>query len=233
MCGRFMLISSGTEVASAFEAEQTGEFAKRYNIAPTEDIVAVVKLDPEPGRLMVRLRWGMVPFWAKDRSIGARLINARSETLAEKPAFRNAFRSRRALIPCNGFYEWDKTTRPKTPYLIGLQNDALFGMAAIWDEWMDSDNTVLQSCSIVTTSANNLVQKIHDRMPVIVRPERYADWLGSKPLSPEISSSIFRSFPNELMRMRAVSTKLNRAGYDQADCLEPAMGSLFDQDQVV
>ncbi|MGD9819602.1 MAG: SOS response-associated peptidase, partial [Desulfomonilaceae bacterium] len=162
-------------------------------------------------------KWGLVPFWAKDPSIGVRLINARSETIAQKPAFKRSFKSRRILIPANGFYEWDKTTRPRTPYFIGLEDDALFAMAGIWDEWEGAGSEKIKSCSIITTNSSELVERIHDRMPVIVRRNDYEEWLQSRPLSDSLASEIFRPFPANFMKMRPVSAKVNRVGYDAPD----------------
>ena len=220
MCGRFMLISSSASVAELFSVELTLEFDRRYNIAPSQEVVGIASFGAKSRPEMRFFHWGLVPFWAKDAKIGNRLVNARSETLAEKPAFRNAFKSRRLLIPANGFYEWDKSARPKIPYLIGMKDESLFAMAGIWEEWRGPDNYCLRSCSVITTTSNELVQKVHDRMPVIVMPKNYGDWLAEGPLPHDIDSEIIQPFPAGLMRMREVSARLNKTDYDGPDCLE-------------
>lgn len=230
MCGRFILTSSPAEVAEQFDVGQVLEFSRKYNIAPTQDIVGVVKSPENPSRKTLMFRWGLVPSWSKEPTIGARLINARSETLTEKPAFRSSFNTRRTLIPANGFYEWAKKTKPHAPYLIGLKNDALFAMAGIWDEWQNCGNNFLRSCSIITTNANGLIKSIHERMPVIVKPENYSEWLETKTLDFAVASKIFEPFPEDQMEMRAVSLEVNKANHDGIDCIQPLDAGLFGGD---
>ncbi|MCS7040325.1 MAG: SOS response-associated peptidase, partial [Anaerolineae bacterium] len=178
MCGRFTLTASGDELASLFDLEQAPNLEPRYNIAPTQP-VAVVRLDREGRRREFTLmRWGLIPSWAKDIHIGNRLINARAETLTEKPAFRTAFRRRRCLIPANGFYEWQKPTAGrKQPYFIGLPDRRPFAFAGLWEHWEGADGSVLDSCAIITTAANERVRVLHDRMPVILERTDFGDWL--------------------------------------------------------
>ena len=222
MCGRFMLTSSSASVAELFSVELTLQFDRRYNIAPSQEVVGIAASVTNSRPEMRFFHWGLAPFWAKDSKIGNRLVNARSETLTEKPAFRNAFKSRRLLIPANGFYEWDKSARPKIPFLIGMKDESLFAMAGIWEEWKGPENEVVRSCSVITTCGNELVQKVHDRMPVIVMPENYVDWLAKGPLPESMASRIFLPFPADLMRMREVSSRVNKADYDKPDCMENA-----------
>jgi putative SOS response-associated peptidase YedK len=229
MCGRFVLMASPRKVAEHFDVAETVDFSRRYNIAPSQLILAVIKHPEEFGRRIRDFRWGLVPFWEKDETIGTRLINGRSETIAQKPAFRKAFKTRRCLVPANGFYEWEKGSRPRRPYFIGLEGDALFGMAAVWDEWLAPENGLLRTCSIVTTDSNELIKGIHDRMPVIVHPKDYGAWLETKPLAPEEAARIFRPFPGDLMRIRAVSPKVNQATYDSSDCIESLDDRTFAQ----
>lgn len=229
MCGRFVLTSSPRKVAEHFDVAEMVDFSERYNIAPSQAILAVIKHPEGSRRRILDFRWGLVPFWAKDLTIGARLINARSETIAQKHAFRSAFKTRRSLVPCNGFYEWDKGSRPRRPYFIGLEGDALFGMAAVCDEWLTPENSLLRTCSIVTTDSNELIKSIHDRMPVIVKPQDYGAWLDTGQLAPEAAARIFRPFPDGLMRIRAVSQKVNKATYDASDCMDSVDEGLFAQ----
>ncbi len=219
MCGRFMLISSSADIAERLCVEQTMELDRRYNIAPAQEIIGIALSGKNFLREMRWFRWGLVPFWAKDTSVGSKLLNARSETLAQKPAFRNAFKNRRLLIPTNGFYEWDKSAGERIPFLVGMKDDSLFAMAGIWEQWTGPENHVLESCSIITTNSNELVGRIHDRMPVIVRPENYPDWVAQGPLPQNLASTMLKSFPAELMRMREVSPRLNRTDYDKPDCI--------------
>ena len=228
MCGRFVLMSMAMRVAEEFEIGEAFDITARYNIAPSQEIIGVVNRGAESLRGVDSFKWGLVPSWAKDPSIGARLINARSETIAQKPAFKRSFKSRRILIPANGFYEWNKATKPKRPYFIGLEGDALFAMAGIWDEWEGQRSQKIKSCSIITTNSNDLVERIHDRMPVIVRRNDYEAWLQSKPLSDSLASEIFRPFPANLMRMRPVSAKVNKSDYDAPDCIYQTQHSFFE-----
>lgn len=220
MCGRFMLISSSSDIAEQFSVDRTVEFERRYNIAPGQEVIGISMSRDNIGREMRGYHWGLVPPWAKDGAIGAGLVNARSETIAEKPAFRNAFKSRRLLIPANGFYEWEKKVGTRIPFLIGMNDDSLFAMAGIWEKWKGPENHVLISCCILTTNSNELTGRIHDRMPVIVKPEYYGEWLAQTGLPENLSREIFKSFPADLMRMREVSPKVNKTDYDKPDCID-------------
>lgn len=217
MCGRFILTCPGRNLAEHFRLLEEPSLIPRYNIAPTEEIAAI-RLDPDSnGKRLTSLKWGLVPFWAKDTSIGASLINARSETLSQKPAFRAAFKSRRCLIPANGFYEWMKTKERKQPYLIQLADRGLFAFAGLWEHWEDQGNVFLESCTIITTEANDLLRPIHDRMPVIISRKDYDSWL-----SPEASGrKLFQPYPSGEMICFPVNPKMNRASYDNPDCIVP------------
>jgi putative SOS response-associated peptidase YedK len=172
------------------------------------------------GRRLEMLKWGLLPFWAKDASISARLINARSETLSEKPAFRAAFKSRRCLIPSNGFYEWTKNKGQKQPYLIKLTEGSLFAFAGLWEHWESKDGVDVESCTIITTHANELVQPLHDRMPVILKNKDYALWLD--PIAKrEILQPLLIPYPSEEMNSYPVSSNVNKATYDSPDSIEP------------
>jgi putative SOS response-associated peptidase YedK len=174
MCGRYRL-SAVERIEERFEAEQTEELHPRYNIAPTQPVPVVRQQD---GRRTVSLfRWGLVPYWAKDVSIGSRMINARCESVLEKPAFRSCFAKRRCLIPADGFYEWLKASPKKRPFHFRMKDDSLFAFAGLWDCWNPPSDTPVESCTILTTAANSLVADLHDRMPVILPREHYAAWL--------------------------------------------------------
>jgi len=218
MCGRFILTSPGKDLAEHFGLMTESELSPRYNIAPTQE-VATIRRDPESNGKLAYLKWGLVPFWAKDMSIGSSLINARCETLSQKPAFRASFKSRRLLIPANGFYEWKKTKEGKQPYFIQLTDRKLFAFAGLWEHWEGQENVVLESCAIITTEANDLLMPIHDRMPVIIARNDYDSWLNLKVSGQEL----WRPYPSSEMICFPVNPKVNRATYDKPDCIHPAL----------
>jgi putative SOS response-associated peptidase YedK len=176
MCGRYVLTASADALAEHFAVAVPATITPRYNIAPTQ-IVPVVRLARDGARELVLLRWGLVPFWAKDPSIGQRQINARAESLSTKPAYREAFRRRRCLVPVNGFYEWQPGARRKQPYLCRLATRGLFALAGLWESWRAPEGEILQTFAIVTAEANELLRPLHDRMPVAVPVDGYAAWL--------------------------------------------------------
>ena len=178
MCGRFLLHAPVEVLQRAFGFAERPNLQPRYNIAPTQTVAIVRRKDDGGGRELALVRWGLIPSWAKDASIGGRLINARAETVAEKPAFRGAFRRRRALVPADGFYEWRKREgdRPKQPLLIRRRDGQPFALAGLWEHWRGPEGEV-QTCTIVTTAANVVLAPIHDRMPVILDPASYDRWL--------------------------------------------------------
>ena len=179
MCGRFTLRSSPQAVAEAFGLAAALDLLPRFNIAPGQP-VAVVRHEPRAeGRELALLRWGLIPAWADDPSIGYRLADARSETAATKPSFRRAFRSRRCLVVADGFYEWQPANGRKQPFFVGLQGDRPFGLAGLWERWEKGGEPV-ESCTILTTDANELMQPTHERMPVIIPPEKYRLWLDPR-----------------------------------------------------
>jgi len=175
MCGRYTLAVSPEKLSDRFAVEPPFDLKPRYNIAPTQAVVAVREIDGH--RELVSLRWGLIPAWAKDASIGNRLINARSETILEKPSFRTAFQRRRCLIPASGFYEWQTLPDGKQPFYFTPSDDALIAFAGVWEQWRAPDGSLIESCTILTTKANEVVAPIHDRMPVIVPPDLDAVWL--------------------------------------------------------
>ena len=178
MCGRFAFYSPSEATAALFGASGKIDVKPRYNIAPTQDIAAI-RVNEEAQRELTLLRWGLVPFWAKDPSIGNRMINARVETVAEKPAFRAAFRRRRCLVLADGFYEWKKERSGKTPYLITLASGKPFALAGLWEHWQAKDSEEsIDSATMITTDANDFMAQLHHRMPVILEPDTADRWLA-------------------------------------------------------
>lgn len=212
MCGRFTLAAPAEQVAAQFQLAELPELAPRYNIAPTQQVAAV--RSSESGRELALLRWGLVPSWAKDRSVGAKMINARAETAAEKPAFRSAMRQRRCIIPADGFYEWQAQADGKQPFYIRLTDGGSFGLAGLWEQWKSPDGEWLHTCTILTTTANALMQPLHDRMPVILPPEAYALWLDPALRDPEPLHALLAPYPADLMVAGPVSKAVNKVSND-------------------
>lgn len=221
MCGRFTLRTRSASLVEQFGGELPPEMALRYNIAPTQ-AVAIVRIAPDTSaRQWQMVRWGLVPSWAKDASIGNRMINARAETVADKPAFRTALRRRRCLVPADGYFEWQKTGAGKQPYYIRLCDDRPFGMAGLWESWLNpATNEPLQSCTIVTTQANHLTQPIHDRMPVILGAADYEMWLDPHLQDPERLGALLRPFDGPMLRADPVDTCVNSPRNDGPRCIE-------------
>lgn len=217
MCGRFAFYSPSEAVAALFGVTQSTEVKPRYNIAPTQ-YIAAIRRDENQSNELTMLRWGLVPFWAKDPSIGNRMINARSETVAEKPSFRNAYRKRRCLVLADGFYEWHREGDVKIPYFISLADGKPFAFAGLWEHWnsKDSDES-LQTTTIVTAAANDFLAQVHHRMPVVLEPENARRWLdGDANLLEEVTSAApsFRAWP--------VDRKVNNARNESPDLVDPA-----------
>jgi putative SOS response-associated peptidase YedK len=220
VCGRFTLTVSARLLAELFELEGLSNFAPRYNIAPTQ-LVPAIRATEDGGREAFEARWGLIPPWAKDRKMAARMINARSETVASKPAFRAAVRSRRCLIPADGFYEWRKIDGAKQPYLIRFADRRPFGFAGLWERWHEPGGGSVDSCTIITTEPNPLVEAIHDRMPVILNPGDFDEWLEAVQLPPDRLSALLVPCPDEGMEALPVSTRVNNPRNDDPACLEP------------
>ncbi len=216
MCGRFTLAQSPDQVAKAFGLSAGPNFPPRYNIAPSQPVGVIVQ-DRESNKREFRLMvWGLIPSWAKDPS-KLSLINARSETVAEKPSFRSAYKYRRCLIPADGFYEWQKVQRgPKQPFYFSMTGGSLFAFAGLWESWND-----LETFTILTTTANTLLQTIHDRMPVILKPDDYDRWLDPSVQNPLELSDLLQPYPDEPMQAIPVSTRVNAAKVDEVECIEP------------
>ncbi|MDH5565822.1 MAG: SOS response-associated peptidase [Myxococcales bacterium] len=225
MCGRFTLTSSPEELARRFGIEAPAQLAPRYNIAPGQEILSI-RLDPSAARrLAAPVRWGLVPAWAEDARVGFRMINARAETAAQKPAFRAAFRARRCLVPSNGFYEWAKRGGAKQAYHIGLRDRAPFAFAGLWERREDASGDVLESCTLLTTEASPCLRDIHPRMPVILAPADEARWLETQPSDLSALQALLRPLPDDAVVFHAVSDRVNQPRFDDPACLAPASGT--------
>ena len=220
MCGRYTLHSRPDAISAAFGVPEFSQTRLRFNIAPSQLVAAVRQKPGTHKRELVTLKWGLVPVWAKDASIGNRLANARAETVSEKPSFRHAFKSQRCLVVADGFYEWQQTDGRKQPYYVTLKDGGPFGMAGLWERWGKGE-TAIESCTIITTDANSLMQPIHDRMPVIVPPEKYRQWLDQAEHDQHVLSGILRPYDAAEMQAYPVSTFVNGPKHEGAECIEP------------
>jgi putative SOS response-associated peptidase YedK len=221
MCGRFVLFSNVTVLQGEFNIFQTPfDFQPSYNIAPTQDIVAVIRESGD--NRLVTFRWGLIPFWAKDPSIGNRMINARGETVAEKASFRTPFKKRRCIIIADGFYEWRKEGTGKVPVYVFLKSRRPFGLAGLFDFWNSPKGEEIRTCTIITTDANELLRPVHDRMPVII-PEEWRDlWLDPKNLDEKFLRELLGPYPSDLMDHHDVSRFVNSPKNDSPECIQPA-----------
>jgi len=228
VCGRYSLSTPRDVLTDLFELEEAAPIEVRYNIAPTQEAAVVRSRDGR--RRLEALRWGLVPSWADDPSIGGRLINARSETAAERPSFAESFRERRCLVPADGFYEWEGGPgRARQPYWIRRVDGAPFAMAGLWDRWA-SGASVLESFSILTTEANERLADLHDRMPVLLPPDVWERWLAADPAAPEELVPLLGPCPPGDLELVPVSDYVNRVGNEGRRCIErmePVQPSLF------
>jgi putative SOS response-associated peptidase YedK len=234
VCGRYRLSRNGKQVAEEFAVEEEIEWSARFNIAPTDQVPTIRQDRSEPTRHLALMRWGLIPFWAKDPSIGVKTINGMSETAATKPAFREAMKTRRCLIPADAFYEWVRGPKEKQPYSFGMADGSSFAFAGLWERWKDSAGQQVLSCTILTTKPNALVADIHDRMPAILRPDDYDLWLDPGITDPAQVIDLLAPFEPKLMKKYPVSTRVNSVKNDDAECakeikLAPAQsqGGLF------
>jgi len=215
MCGRFALYSSFSAIKDYADLlNEIGEVGPNYNVAPGQ-IIPIVMFE-HTKQILEPVKWGLVPFWAKDPKIGYRMINTRSESITEKPSFKAAFKYRRCLIPANGFYEWKKPA--KQPFFIYLQNRKLFSFAGIWEEWYHPDGSTLRTCSIITTIANERMQEIHDRMPVILSREDEIKWLKENEKKELLS--LLKPYSSNQMQIHPVSKAVNSYKNDYAELME-------------
>ena len=224
MCGRYRLSRRKQVIAEHFDAPFDDDWEPRYNIDPTQPVPVIRQHPKDPRRALSLMRWGLVPSWAKDISGSANMINARSETAATKPAFRDPMRFRRCLVPADGFYEWRKTGTSKQPYCFEVNDGQLFAFAGLWDGWRDRSGQWIRSCSILTTTPNALTSPVHDRMPVILSREAYDLWLDPGRTDVDVLSDLLKPFDARLMRSFAVSSRLNQVANDDEACSLPIEG---------
>jgi len=215
MCGRFVLESSSQAIADYLDCEEPEVFASRFNIAPTTPVLAKTAAG------LTFFRWGLVPSWAKDISFGNRMFNARAETVSEKPSFKNAFKRRRCLIPASGFYEWHPENGLKQPYFCHIRQ-SLFSFAGIWEQWQDATGNQLQSCAILTSAAVGDMEKIHHRMPVVIRSENQVSWLNHSDESTDDAIACIADLDNDFSMYR-VSTKVNSSRNESPDLVVPLL----------
>jgi len=217
MCNRYRLTRSQRNLAERFQAWGEIDDTPRYNIAPTQPVLTVRREQGQKVRRFTTMRWGLIPHWAKDASIGTRTLNARSETITKTPAFRDSILTKRCLIPADGFYEWRAMGRVKQPFCFEVGDGDVFALAGLWDEWKSPDGEVIESCTILTTIPNSLVADVHDRMPVIVPADKYEVWLDPDVTDFEAIRDILKPYDAEQMRRYPVSTKLNNSRNEGAD----------------
>jgi len=218
MCGRFVLHTPPPALADYFDIDAIPDMAASYNITPSQPVAAVRK--PGQQREMAMLRWGLVPSWAQELKTNYSMINARAETVAEKPAYRTAFRQRRCLIPADGFYEWKQTPDGKQPYYIRMQQDGVFALAGLWERWEKQDE-VVESCSIIVTQANDTIRPVHDRMPVIIRSSDFDRWLDPECRDAAAMKALLQPWPAGEMTAYPVGKYVNRPVNNDAQCIAP------------
>ncbi|MDD1612516.1 MAG: SOS response-associated peptidase [Methylococcaceae bacterium] len=217
MCGRFNMLATPEQLMRAFDLEQVPGYKISYNISPGQKILGIVQPDRN-GLSAVSLDWGLVPSWAKDSKIGHSLINARAETLGEKPSFKAAYHKRRCLIPATGFYEWQKTENGKQAYHVSREDRQLFAFAGLWEHWEHGSET-LYSCTIITTAANALMQPIHERMPVIIDAEHYRLWLDQRQ-SQQSLDQLLANPAYDGFTLNPISDRVNNPRHDDKHCLQ-------------
>ncbi len=220
MCGRFALFSTLSQIGEAFDIQEVRcELEPSYNVAPTHEVAVIVRR--EGINFLEKMRWGLVPFWAKDAQIGSKMINARVETLGEKNSFKRPLKGQRCLIVADGFFEWAQTGRGKVPMFIRPQSQRPFGFAGLYDVWTPSEGEIITSCTIVTTHANDFLQSIHSRMPLILQKSQQAAWLD--PTTPDIEAwlSALAPYPGHEMEAYQVSRQVNSPQNNSIACIQP------------
>jgi putative SOS response-associated peptidase YedK len=222
MCGRYRLSRRKQIIEEHFDAaDWQDDWSPRYNIAPTQRVPVIRQHPKEPIRELSLMRWGLIPSWAKNSSIATGTINARSETAASKPAFRDPLKFRRCLIPADGFYEWSRTGKAKQPFCFEVNDGELFAFAGLWERWCDPSGQWVKSCSILTTTPNAVTSAVHDRMPAILRKDDYEVWLDPGMQNVPAISELLKPFDARLMRCYPVSTRINHAANDDPECSSP------------
>ena len=222
MCGRYRLSRRKLLIEEYFDtAPWDDDWNPRYNIAPTQPVPVIRQHPKEPVRQISTMKWGLVPNWARDASIASGTINAKSETAAEKPAFRDPMRYRRCLIPADAFYEWKRNGASKQPYCFEVNDGEMFAFAGLWDGWKNAEGQWVKTCTILTTTPNAVTSAIHDRMPVIVHPDGYDLWLDPGVTDTQVASELLKPYDARLMRAYLVSTRINHVANDDVECSQP------------
>jgi putative SOS response-associated peptidase YedK len=219
MCGRFTLTVKAEKTADFFGLAEVPVLPPRYNIAPTQPVMVITTSDQ--GRLASLYRWGLIPSWATDLAIGNRLINARADTVATKPAFRSAFKQRRCLVIADGFFEWKGAGKKKQPYYFHLRDGRPFAFAGLWERWQKGDEQEILSCALITTEANDVVRNVHDRMPVILPSAAYDQWLSPGVPDPAAFRSLLLPYSADEMTATAVGLQVNNPRFDDPTCIKP------------
>lgn len=220
MCGRFTLTTPASLITQLFHLSSIPDLEPRYNVAPSQTIATVAIPSKQEGRQFQWMRWGLIPSWAKDEKIGYRTINARVETLAEKPSFRTAIKQRRCLIVADGFYEWKSEGKKKQPYYFQLQEGQVFAFAGLWDKWQSPAGESIVSCTIITTEANEVVRPVHERMPVILPEKDWDAWLDLSLTEPQEILPLLKPYASEVMQVNPVSLKVNSPAHEGRDCIQ-------------
>jgi putative SOS response-associated peptidase YedK len=222
MCGRFTLTTPAQRVAAVFLTKPPADFVPRFNIAPTQPIIVIRPTDAASQHECVWMRWGLIPSWSNaDDARKTALMNARSETVATKPAFSFVFKRRRCLIPADGFFEWKKDGKKRLPYFIHRPGREPFAFAGLWDRWVDPEGAAVESCTIVTTEANGLLTPLHDRMPLILAAADYDRWLDRRLTTFEELGDLLRPVPDDALTMYPVGLMVNNARSEFPECVEP------------
>lgn len=222
MCGRFTRTTNLIDIANEFGVDEvTADLDPSYNIAPTQQVAVILTDDT---KRLVQVRWGLVPSWAKDLAIGNKMINARAETITEKASFRNAFKKRRCLVVADGFYEWQRVGTSKQPVYIHLKNGKPFGFAGLYEFWKSPEGEEVVTCAIITTTANKLMEPIHERMPVIIPKEDENRWLDPRTVDQESLIDLLKPYPANTMEAYPVSKRVNSPSNNSPECVKPASG---------
>ncbi|MGW8311964.1 MAG: SOS response-associated peptidase [Desulfuromonadales bacterium] len=220
MCGRFVLENTPEQIMKVYRLSSLPDLSPRYNVAPGQQI-AVVRQQNGGDRELAFLQWGLIPAWAKDPTTGYKMINARSETVHEKPSFKQALYARRCIIPVSGFYEWEKSGRHRIPHYIHLRGGDVMSLAGLWERWKSPEGVELQTCTILTTSANSLIKKLHDRMPVILHREEFRLWLNKDIDDVKQFAELFHPYPSDQLAEYVVAREVNSPGNDSPRLIAP------------
>jgi putative SOS response-associated peptidase YedK len=221
MCGRFALDTTRVEIKTQFHVEHIPELSSSFNIAPTQNVLILMQSPIDEMRHIEWFNWGLIPYFAKDKKMNPPLINARAETLATKPAFRNSFKSKRGIVIMSGYFEWQQLEHYKQPYYIRLKDKKLLAVAALWDTWQSQVGEVVHSCCLITTQANSLVERFHDRMPVVLNEEQQQIWLNTEENDTKKLEELLLPRVSDEMIMYPVTQKMNNWRYSDADSIKP------------